>query len=62
MIGERLFTLRKNAKLSQEELGKILKINKHSVSAYEKEKKRTSLLMKSKSESPTISMFLWTIY
>ncbi len=42
MIGERLFTLRKKAKLSQEELGEILKINKHSVSAYEKEKNQPS--------------------
>ncbi len=38
MIGERLLDLRKDFDLSQDELGKILNINKHSISAYEREK------------------------
>lgn len=38
MIGERLLNLRKEAGLTQDELGHILKINKHSISAYEREK------------------------
>lgn len=38
MIGERLFDLRKDAGLTQDELADILKINKHSISSYEREK------------------------
>lgn len=38
MIGERLYDLRKDAGLTQDELADILKINKHSVSSYEREK------------------------
>ncbi len=38
MIGERLYDLRKDKGLSQEELGKILNINKHSISSYERDK------------------------
>lgn len=38
MIGERLFDLRKNAGLTQDELAAILNINKHSISSYEREK------------------------
>ena len=38
MIGERLFDLRKDAGLTQDELAAILKINKHSISSYEREK------------------------
>ena len=38
MIGERLWDLRKDAGLTQDELADILKINKHSISAYEREK------------------------
>lgn len=38
MIGERLYDLRKDAGLTQDELADILKINKHSISAYEREK------------------------
>lgn len=38
MIGERLLELRKNAELTQDELAAILKINKHSISSYEREK------------------------
>lgn len=38
MIGERLLDLRKDAGLTQDELAAILKINKHSISAYEREK------------------------
>ena len=38
MIGERLFDLRKDAGLTQDELAAILKINKHSISSYERDK------------------------
>ena len=38
MIGERLLDLRKDAGLTQDELAAILKTNKHSISAYEREK------------------------
>lgn len=38
MIGERLLDLRKDAGLTQDELAAILRINKHSISAYEREK------------------------
>ena len=38
MIGERLLDLRKDKNLTQDELGEILKINKHSISSYEREK------------------------
>ncbi len=38
MIGERLLDLRKDAGLTQDELATILKINKHSISSYEREK------------------------
>ncbi len=38
MIGERLVDLRKDAGLTQDELAAILNINKHSISAYEREK------------------------
>lgn len=38
MIGERLLDLRKDAGLTQDELAAILKINKHSISSYEREK------------------------
>lgn len=38
MIGERLYDLRKDADLTQDELALALKINKHSVSSYEREK------------------------
>ena len=38
MIGERLRDLRKDAGLTQAELGSILNINKHSISSYEREK------------------------
>lgn len=38
MIGERLFDLRKDANLTQDELSNILKINKHSISSYERDK------------------------
>ena len=38
MIGERLLELRKDAGLTQDELAAILKINKHSISSYEREK------------------------
>lgn len=42
MIGERLVDLRKDAGLTQDELAKILKINKHSISSYEREKNEPS--------------------
>ena len=38
MIGERLFDLRKDAGLTQDELAAVLKINKHSISSYERDK------------------------
>ena len=38
MIGERLLQLRKEANLTQDELAAILKINKHSISSYERGK------------------------
>lgn len=38
LIGERLLDLRKDAALTQDELASILKINKHSISSYEREK------------------------
>lgn len=38
MLGERLLFLRKNAGLTQDELAEILKINKHSISSYERGK------------------------
>lgn len=38
MIGERLLELRKDADLTQDDLAKILNINKHSISSYERDK------------------------
>lgn len=38
MIGERLLELRKDADLTQDDLAEILKINKHSISSYERDK------------------------
>lgn len=38
MIGERLLELRKDADLTQDDLAEILKINKHSISSYERNK------------------------
>ena len=38
MIGERLYDLRKDFGLTQDELAEILKINKHSISSYERDK------------------------
>lgn len=38
MIGERLYELRKDAGLTQDELAAILNINKHSISSYERNK------------------------
>ena len=38
MIGERLYELRKDADLTQDELAAILNINKHSISSYERDK------------------------
>ena len=38
MIGEWLLQLRKEANLTQDELAAILKINKHSISSYERGK------------------------
>ena len=38
MIGERLLDLRKDAGLTQDDLAAILKINKHSISSYERDK------------------------
>ena len=41
MIGERLLGLRKDEGLTQDELALILKINKHSISLYEREKSKS---------------------
>lgn len=38
MIGERLLDLRKDAGLTQNDLAAVLKINKHSISSYERDK------------------------
>lgn len=38
MIGERLYELRRDANLTQDQLADILKINKHSISSYERDK------------------------
>lgn len=38
MIGERLLDLRKDAGLTQDQLATALKINKHSISSYERDK------------------------
>ncbi|XBX10726.1 helix-turn-helix transcriptional regulator (plasmid) [Enterocloster clostridioformis] len=38
MIGERLYDLRKDAGLTQTELGNILSVNKHAISSYERDK------------------------
>ena len=38
MIGERLFDLRKDSGLTQDALADVLKINKHSISSYERDK------------------------
>lgn len=38
MIGERLLELRKDAGLTQDDLARILNINKHSISSYERDK------------------------
>ena len=38
MIGERLLELRKDAGLTQDDLAAILRINKHSISSYERDK------------------------
>ncbi len=38
MVGERLWDLRKDAGLTQDELAAALNINKHSISSYEREK------------------------
>lgn len=38
VIGERLYDLRKDAGMTQDELADLLKISKHSISAYERDK------------------------
>lgn len=38
MIGERLFDLRKDAGLTQDDLSAIINVNKHSISSYERDK------------------------
>ena len=38
MIGERLYDLRKDRDLTQQELGEILNVNHHSISSYERSK------------------------
>lgn len=38
MIGERLLNLRKDEGLTQDQLGEIIHVNKHSISSYERDK------------------------
>lgn len=38
MIGERLYDLRKDAGLTQDDLSAIIHVNKHSISSYERDK------------------------
>ena len=38
MVGERLWDLRKEAGMTQDELAEVLHINKHSISSYERSK------------------------
>lgn len=38
MLGERLFDLRKDAGLTQDDLSAIINVNKHSISSYERDK------------------------
>lgn len=38
MVGERLYDLRKDAGLTQKQLGEILNVNHHSISSYERNK------------------------
>ena len=42
MVGERLYDLRKDAGLTQEQLAEIINVNKHSVSSYERERSEPS--------------------
>lgn len=42
MIGDRLWDLRKDAGLTQDELAAILNINKHSISSYERDRSEPS--------------------
>lgn len=42
MIGDRLWDLRKDAGLTQDELAEILNINKHSISSYERDRSEPS--------------------
>lgn len=46
MIGKRLYDLREAAGLTQAELGKLLSINKHSISSYERQKSEPNDTMK----------------
>lgn len=46
MIGERLSELRKDAGLTQEELGAVLNLTKHTISSYEKEKSEPNDIIK----------------
>lgn len=38
LVGERLYELRKDAGLTQDQLAEILRVNKHSISSYERDK------------------------
>lgn len=48
MIGKRLLDLREDADLTQEQLSKILNINKHSISSYERNKSEPPDIIKIK--------------
>lgn len=59
MIGNRLYLLRKAAGLSQAELGDMLSVSHHTISAYEKEKSDPSDA--TKVGWPDFSAFQWII-
>lgn len=48
MIGRRLRDLREDSDLTQEQLGRILNINKHSISSYERDKSEPPDIIKVK--------------
>lgn len=48
MVGERLYDLRKDAGLTQKQLGEILNVNHHSISSYERNKSEPPDIVKIK--------------
>lgn len=59
MIGNRLYLLRKAAGLSQAELGDMLSVSHHTISAYEKRK--VTQAMRPRFGWPDFSAFQWII-